>query len=110
MIDISNPLYKSVIEPIIERLMDANEVGREYAERFIIDTVHSTIAEYGLSYDTVQDTVDEIVRDVEYRVESSIEILEQEIDFLQAEVASLTDRLDAMESKTSGSWLTRLFR
>lgn len=110
MIDVSNPLYKSVIEPIIQQIMDANEVGREYAERFVIDTVHNTLADYGLSYDAVQDTVDEVVRDVEYRIEANVEALEQEIFFLQSEIASLTDRLDAMEDKASGNWFTRLFR
>lgn len=110
MIDVSNPLYKSVIEPIIQQIMDANEVGREYAERFVIDTVHNTLADYGLSYDAVQDTVDEAVRDMEYRIEANVEAMEQEIFFLQAEIASLTDRLDAMEDKASGNWLTRLFR
>lgn len=103
-------LYNTVIQPIVERLMEANEVGREYAERFVIDTVHNTIADFGLSYESVNAMVDEAVRGVEYEFEQRIEGLEYEVSVLASDVAALAAALDETNRKSSGSWFTRLFR
>ena len=103
-------LYNTVIQPIVERLMEANEVGREYAERFVIDTVHNTIADFGLSYESVNAMVDEAVRGVEYEFEQRIEGLEYEVAVLASDVAALAAALDETNRKSSGSWFTRLFR
>lgn len=100
MIDLTNPLYKSVIEPIMERIMEANEIGREYAERYIHDTVENALSEQQ------QDIEYEIYRAIDtavYEYESRICQLESEIQSLSQTVLALADA-----NLRSKSWFDRL--
>jgi hypothetical protein len=89
--NLSDPMYKMVVEPIMERIMEANEIGREYAERYIRDTVDSAVA------------------DETYHMGIEIVALTERINELEGEIDSLIMTVAAMtEQDNNKSWLSRL--
>ncbi len=89
--NLSDPMYKMVVEPIMERIMEANEIGREYAERYIRDTVESA------------------VNDEAYHMGIEIAALTERINELEGEIDSLIMTVAAMtEQDNNKSWLSRL--
>lgn len=102
MLNVSDPLYKTVVEPIMERIMEANDLGREYAERFIVDTIHETIPNYVPSDLDIDDRIAEATYDLERRVED----LENDVAALTADVMDLAAIIDERESR---GFFARLF-
>jgi len=91
--NLSDPMYKMVVEPIMERIMEANEIGREYAERYIRDTVESA------------------VNDEAYHMGIEIAALTERINELEDEVDSLMMTVSVMiedQQSNNKSWLSRL--
>jgi len=91
--NLSDPMYKMVVEPIMERIMEANEIGREYAERYIRDTVDSAVA------------------DETYHMGVEIAALTERINELEDEVDSLMMTVSVMiedQQSNNKSWLSRL--
>ncbi len=89
--NLSDPMYKMVVEPIMERIMEANEIGREYAERYIRDTVESA------------------VNDEAYHMGIEIVALTERINELEGEIDSRIMTVAAMtEQDNNKSWLSRL--
>jgi len=92
--NLSDPMYKMVVEPIMERIMEANEIGREYAERYI------------------RDTVDSAVESETYHMGVEIAALTERINELEDEVDSLMMTVSVMiedqQSNNNKSWLSRL--
>lgn len=92
--NMSDPMYKMVVEPIMERIMEANEIGREYAERYIRDTVESA------------------VEAETYHMGVEIAAMNERVCELEGEVESLMHVVSMLEdehrAKTNKSWLDRL--
>lgn len=82
--NLSDPMYKMVVEPIMERIMEANEIGREYAERYICDTVESA-------------------------VNDEIYYVQMDVASLNETIVALDERVRELENQQNNkSWLSRL--
>ena len=99
--NMSDPMYKMVVEPIMERIMEANEIGREYAERYIRDTVESAVNDeayhMGIEISALNERVCELEGEIEH-LSIIVGALEE-----QMIVASLEQQIT-----NNKSWLSRL--
>jgi len=97
----SDPMYKMVVEPIMERIMEANEIGREYAERYIQDTVsiavESETYHVGMEITSAHERITELEGEIEH-LSIIVGALEE-----QMIVASLEEQIT-----NNKSWLSRL--
>ena len=81
-------MINDLMDDIMERVMFYNEQGRQYAEQFVVDTVH----------DTIPPDVVERLEDAEYH----INVLQAQVDILEA-------ALDKMEQQQNAGFFARLF-
>ena len=123
MFNLSDPLYSQVIEPIIERVMEANDVGREYALNYINNAVREAVADLDLER-MVDEAVANLTYDLEARIEdletrmanneSAVNDLDHDLNIAVVDISaigiSMNSVMEAVDSTKTGNWFTRLFR
>lgn len=128
----ADPLYTNLLRPIVERIMQANDIGREQAFAFINATVSDAMGNltvediYGLD-EFIRDMVDriatdavrteientsardfydidDVVRDNLYDLEMTVSDTERRMDEAESEIESLRAEIATLRAGKRSFW------
>lgn len=128
----ADPLYTNLLRPIVERIMQANDIGREQAFAFINATVSEAMGNlsvediYGLD-ESIRETVDrvatdivraefentsardfydidDVVRDNLYDLEMNTEYIEGRVSDVETEIESLRAEIATLRAGKRSLW------